>query len=226
MDSSALTGLIGALGGALIGAGAVVYGPLFLKRREHHQAAADGKRQQADEAMKALIDARAKFRLWLDYLVSTVAQAAAGVPTDGDAFEARLEKLANDASRAGYHLEYFRSRVPRLVPDGAYFNVTRSLHGASIVIRTALATDSFSGGSVPAEVMDELLEAEQRRIWFPSGLGSAGRRPQRVAVGFLRSCRRGRQLAKRLNAVLTERAKCNVMLGGRRISVSPSVDRY
>ncbi|MCF3105735.1 hypothetical protein IPZ58_29710 [Streptomyces roseoverticillatus] len=166
MADSALTGLVGALGGALIGGGAAILGPLLLKRKERHQAVADNKQEQADDAMKALIDARMKTRLWLDYLVSTVAQAAAGVPIDRDAFEARAEKLGKDAVRACYRLEYFDEEIVSVRSYHLYYQVIGAMRNSAVVIKMSLATGAIAEGHVPNEVMDVLTQAEQTRTWF------------------------------------------------------------
>ncbi|MFD8993524.1 hypothetical protein [Streptomyces abikoensis] len=166
MADSALVGLAGVIGGALIAGGAAVWGPLLLKRKDQHQAVADGEKHQADEAMKALIDARAKTRLWLDYLVSTVAQAAAGVPIDQNAFETKAEKLGEAAVGACYHLEFFEKQIVSVGAYHLYYEAMGTMRTSAAVIKTALASGAVAEGHVPNEVMDVLTQAERTRAWF------------------------------------------------------------
>uniref|UniRef100_UPI001C0CD12F hypothetical protein n=1 Tax=Streptomyces sp. JHA26 TaxID=1917143 RepID=UPI001C0CD12F len=152
-------------GGALVGGVAAVYGPLLLKRRERRHAEVDAKRQQTDDATAALIEARAKTRLWLDYLVSTVAQAAAGAPVDRDAFTAKLERLGEDAVNSCYRLEFFKD-IDGLTSYHLYYSVGQSMRASTFAIETALASNAFAEGRVPNEVLDALMTAEQTRTWF------------------------------------------------------------
>ncbi|MGW3725364.1 hypothetical protein [Streptomyces sp. NPDC000851] len=165
-DNGALIGLAGVLGGALIGGVAGVYGPLLLKRKERHHIEADVKRQQSGDATMALIEARAKTRLWLDYLISTVAQATAGASVDRDAFAAKLERLGEDAVTSCYRLEFFREEIVGLTSYHLYYSVAESMRASALAIEKALASNAFAGGRVPNEVLNALMKAERNRTWF------------------------------------------------------------
>ncbi|MFE6904012.1 hypothetical protein ACFVFJ_45655 [Streptomyces sp. NPDC057717] len=108
-DSAAIYGLVGAVGGALIGAGGAVYGPLLLHRRtsQHQQEqsrAQETMRRSEDQAVRKdaevarIINVRATLGGWIGLLQAAFEDLEAGCSVDIDHFD---EAIANAREEAG-----------------------------------------------------------------------------------------------------------------------------
>ncbi|MBC3844635.1 hypothetical protein GXW82_44005 [Streptacidiphilus sp. 4-A2] len=175
-DSGALMGLIGAIGGALIGGAAGVYGPLLLRRREAREleaeraaerlaSAVERAQEEASARIVSLSAARVTTRLWFDFLVQTVNRASAGEQIDILAFHAEQRRLAEEAT--GFCYDIARLRMADRW-HGDPNDILRSLRNASDVIYHALMTGERTGAWAPsvteiAVVLDEVATA---RSWF------------------------------------------------------------
>ncbi|MFE4492445.1 hypothetical protein ACFRKD_08285 [Streptomyces niveus] len=162
-DSSALIGLIGALGGAVTTAIAGVYGPSLLKRKERGQQELDGRRQVTDAAISALVDARLATRRWQDYLERVAARASAGNGVDLEDFTQESERLGDEAMRTCFTLS---SHGIRRVTTQDHRWVLGSLRRASTVIHNALTSNAFVIGPWPDDVRAALDNAERNRVYF------------------------------------------------------------
>lgn len=171
-DSGAVIGLIGAVGGAVVGGAAGVYGPLLLKRQERRDLEADRTLESliADRDMAAevrverlaiLTVARVKTRLWYDFLSQTANRASAGEPLDTQAFTAEQDRLSEEAMGACYALSAIRVSAGR---DS--HGVLKSLRHASEVIYEALRRGEFHGAPMPSSVVDALEAVASARSWF------------------------------------------------------------
>ncbi|MFF0132023.1 hypothetical protein ACFYTG_41020 [Streptomyces mirabilis] len=173
-DSGAVMGLIGAIGGALVGGAAGVYGPLLLKARERRQVEADRAterlalqedraRELADEKLLTLSVARVRTRLWYDFLVQTVTRVSTGEPVDIQTFHTEGSRLAGEAMDICYGL----ARLRMAGADGGDPNgVLRALRNASEVVYTALRNEELTDAPTPAAVRDALDTAASARSWF------------------------------------------------------------
>ncbi|MET9451821.1 hypothetical protein [Streptomyces cinerochromogenes] len=101
-DMGAVYGAVGAVGGALIGAGAAVWGPLLVQRgssREQKEAEA---RRRAGEEVERIVQIRSTGRAWQDTLERTVQDLEAGRPVDIDRFDETIGGLEREAAAAAY----------------------------------------------------------------------------------------------------------------------------
>ncbi|MGV9565030.1 hypothetical protein [Streptomyces sp. NPDC003480] len=101
-DSSAVYGAVGAIGGALIGAGAAVFGPLLVQRGSSRQQKEAEVRNRASEEIERIIQIRSTGRAWQDTLERTVQDLEAGRRVDVDRFDEAINALEREAASAAY----------------------------------------------------------------------------------------------------------------------------
>ncbi|MGP8296481.1 hypothetical protein ACTPOK_00590 [Streptomyces inhibens] len=93
---------MGAIGGALIGAAAAVFGPLLVQRGSSRQEKESETRRRAGEEVERIIQIRTTGRAWRDTLERAVQDLAAGRPVDIDRFDETITALEREAAAAAY----------------------------------------------------------------------------------------------------------------------------
>ncbi|MFD9220013.1 hypothetical protein ACFWDI_08305 [Streptomyces sp. NPDC060064] len=105
-DTSALYGLLGALGGAGFTGLAAFYGPLRLHRRQAEQEASGAHEKRKEAEVARLLRMRTTGRAWLDALERTVQDLQANRPPDVDRFDEIVSRIRGEATEAGYGLAH------------------------------------------------------------------------------------------------------------------------
>lgn len=101
--SEAIYGLLGALGGALITAGAAYWGPWRVAqatRKDAHEVEARARREAE---ITRIIAMRTTTRLWRNHLAQIISTLQAGLPTDHASFYDAVATARNAAQSALDH---------------------------------------------------------------------------------------------------------------------------
>ncbi|MGW0771052.1 hypothetical protein [Streptomyces sp. NPDC002676] len=128
-DTSALYGLLGALGGAAVAGVAAVYGPLRLQRQQAGLKAAEEQARQREKEIARLLKMRTMGRVWIDALERVIQDLQTRRPLDVDRFDQIMNQAVREAYEAGHDLAHADiwlesiSTPPRGIPSLAATSV-------------------------------------------------------------------------------------------------------
>ncbi|MGG7569400.1 hypothetical protein [Streptomyces sirii] len=174
-DTSAMYGLLGALGGAGVTGIAAIYGPLRLQRHQAGLKAAEEQVRQREKEIARLLKMRTMGRVWIDALERIVQDLQAHRPLEVDRFDEITSQAVLEAYKAGHDLVHdgiwleSTSTPPRGIPALATSSVgadgSTEVAASQILGRLRVATEALRadvlrrsmGEEIP--VRDETLEA-------------------------------------------------------------------